>query len=900
RLVFVPEAPLTAFTTYGVSIGGITSEQVNPVTQEKVSADLSDLPQSWLFTTSAEPFSITVLSPNTAVAGALITAEGSGFATDPDANSIFFPTSTGGTSSAKIVRSTVTSVTAEVPLDAVTGTVTVVGASGQGEVSFTLYVEPEEFDTAVRVAASESAPSDVEVSPDGTFAVVPNAESNTLSIIKIDPDSDGVASIPVGETPLSAVITPDGTRAYVTNFNSNTVSVVDLTCALESGGTGCVRDIPVGFNPVGIDVAPDGSRVYVGNYSSRSISVIDAIPSSGTFNRAVRTLGTERLIVEAALDPDGALRHLLSEDVDSVTELDPDGALRNLLSEDAESVADLDPDGALRLLLSEDAETVAYLDPDGAIRDLLADSSPTDVEASPDGAGVFVGTNYGALAIEVSPDKPQAEWGVTILVSESHESSSSIDPDGGVVILASESAGSSTELGPDGAGTILVSDSTVRDVEMSPDGGVVYFVMGTGELQIYGLPEDPYSSPQYEALTKLGAESQVSSVETSPDGTLVYVTSFATSSVSVYEFGPGLGSAASDPLQVSGTSYGIVLREVIQLDSRPDAIAYDPVNDIAIVSNPAETGAQGVSIIEFRPLALVDIDDIDGGGDADGDGVLDSRQFLLAQLEEVYPQATDKDAEDYEKAVEHATENVDDGKLWNEDATPSSKHGKKVFSNDKQIVKALGRVVEREGLEAALAGKLINLTIRLDRDIATSTIDLAQEDLDTLVDGLSLPCDKKDKQCRNDEKSLEEAQKELDKAREELAKAEGKVAEGDLDKAVDHFRKAWDKAEKSMDEAAGKGLLLAEDLPIEFDLSPNYPNPFNPATTIEFAIPEAIDVRLEVFDVLGRRVQTLVNGQMDAGYHSVQFNAERLASGLYLYRIEAGTFSKVHTMVLMK
>ncbi|MFT4604562.1 MAG: hypothetical protein ACI9W4_001295 [Rhodothermales bacterium] len=64
---------------------------------------------------------------------------------------------------------------------------------------------------------------------------------------------------------------------------------------------------------------------------------------------------------------------------------------------------------------------------------------------------------------------------------------------------------------------------------------------------------------------------------------------------------------------------------------------------------------------------------------------------------------------------------------------------------------------------------------------------------------------------------------------------------------------------------------------IEFELSQNYPNPFNPVTTVEFALPETVEVRLEVFDVLGRRVQTLVNGPMDAGYHSVQFNGERLA-----------------------
>ncbi|MFB3132774.1 MAG: T9SS type A sorting domain-containing protein, partial [Rhodothermales bacterium] len=94
--------------------------------------------------------------------------------------------------------------------------------------------------------------------------------------------------------------------------------------------------------------------------------------------------------------------------------------------------------------------------------------------------------------------------------------------------------------------------------------------------------------------------------------------------------------------------------------------------------------------------------------------------------------------------------------------------------------------------------------------------------------------------------------------------------------------------------------LEAQGIPTEFALAPNYPNPFNPTTTIEFALPEAVEVSLRVYDVTGRVVARLVERPMAAGHHRVQFNASRLASGLYLYRIQAGRFTQVRRMILLK
>lgn len=89
-------------------------------------------------------------------------------------------------------------------------------------------------------------------------------------------------------------------------------------------------------------------------------------------------------------------------------------------------------------------------------------------------------------------------------------------------------------------------------------------------------------------------------------------------------------------------------------------------------------------------------------------------------------------------------------------------------------------------------------------------------------------------------------------------------------------------------------------LPDDFSLDQNYPNPFNPVTNIRFGMPEASHVRIEVYDLLGRRVAELQNGPMRAGYHTLGFDASRLSSGLYLYTLRTDRINLTRKMMLVK
>ncbi|MCH8124180.1 MAG: T9SS type A sorting domain-containing protein [Bacteroidetes bacterium] len=90
------------------------------------------------------------------------------------------------------------------------------------------------------------------------------------------------------------------------------------------------------------------------------------------------------------------------------------------------------------------------------------------------------------------------------------------------------------------------------------------------------------------------------------------------------------------------------------------------------------------------------------------------------------------------------------------------------------------------------------------------------------------------------------------------------------------------------------------EIPNEYELFQNYPNPFNPVTTIRFAISNREWVNVEVYNILGKRVATLVDGYVEAGEFNVEFNASELPSGIYIYRMTAGSFSMSKQLTLLK
>jgi flagellar hook assembly protein FlgD len=99
------------------------------------------------------------------------------------------------------------------------------------------------------------------------------------------------------------------------------------------------------------------------------------------------------------------------------------------------------------------------------------------------------------------------------------------------------------------------------------------------------------------------------------------------------------------------------------------------------------------------------------------------------------------------------------------------------------------------------------------------------------------------------------------------------------------------------------GMTSVDDsgpIAVDYSIEQNYPNPFNASTSIHYNLPRASHVKIDIYDILGRKVETLVNETQPAGEHNVIWNSDDNPSGTYFYRIQAGDFVEVNKMVLLK
>ena len=134
---------------------------------------------------------------------------------------------------------------------------------------------------------------------------------------------------------------------------------------------------------------------------------------------------------------------------------------------------------------------------------------------------------------------------------------------------------------------------------------------------------------------------------------------------------------------------------------------------------------------------------------------------------------------------------------------------------------------------------------------------------------------------------------------------EGKLYYDDVKNLIDYCELILEDINHSLAKIPENGVSsdpsdVEKLYPDQFALNQNYPNPFNPTTSITYALPQSGSVTLKVFDILGKEVTTLVNEVKSAGVHSVTFNASTLPSGIYLYKIQSGSFVEVKKMNLIK
>ncbi len=215
--------------------------------------------------------------------------------------------------------------------------------------------------------------------------------------------------------------------------------------------------------------------------------------------------------------------------------------------------------------------------------------------------------------------------------------------------------------------------------------------------------------------------------------------------------------------------------------------------------------------------------------------------------------------------------------LWL-DANHLSDKGKKVFDKEKNVVKDLmNKLLKKYSGQVAIdAMAAINHLIEADKILAEVAIS------EVVCNGSST--------CEN----------YLSKALESMNKAEINYSAGKFDIAVEDYKKAWGFAIKAAGIALPKESADFAEVPTIFSLGRNYPNPFNPKTTISYQVMLPGNVEITIFNSLGQEVATLVNEFKDAGNFEVQWDASNLSSGIYFYKMTAGDFISIQKMILMK
>ncbi|MFQ5604352.1 MAG: right-handed parallel beta-helix repeat-containing protein [bacterium] len=260
-------------------------------------------------------------------------------------------------------------------------------------------------------------------------------------------------------------------------------------------------------------------------------------------------------------------------------------------------------------------------------------------------------------------------------------------------------------------------------------------------------------------------------------------------------------------------------------------------------------------------------------------GPRNTKEDVIADLSSLLPTGDKKTDKCIKKAIKNLKASLV-GKYWQDDSHLTKKGGK-VFKKEKSAVKYLMKIDD----PPAAVTDAIDALVETDRTLAQTAIDEA-------VAASANP------------KKIADAEKEMDKAQNEIDADK-------FDKGIDRFRRAWQYAFTALKDALPKSTADAEvfqselNIPVDFTLKQNYPNPFNPSTTITFALPEAGEVTLAIYNLRGQLIRTLASSVFTAGVHNLAWDGKdasglRVASGIYVFRIQANDFVAHKKLLLTK
>ncbi len=901
KISVTPSSALGVATVYEIVLtGAIAAPGGSALTNPTVSS----------FTTvAATPLHVSSVWPPSAIEGVPVTLSGQGFDPVFSSNTVFFngvaATPTSGTSDALLVN---------VPLGALSGPVTVVTSAGTSNaVAFTvLERSSSHIDEVVATIGTASGTKSVAVSGDGALCYSLGTDGDIVIPINLE-DETTYPSIPVGDQPVAIVMHPGGALAYVANFGSGSVSAIDVDPASGSFNS-VVTSLNVGANPTDLAIAPDGDRLAVANAGSSDVSIVDTDETSVAYNEVVATIGTASGSKSVAYSGDGTLyvgtnTSILVLEATAGTGYEVTATIGT--TSGTKSVA-VSGDGTMLFALTDAGELLVIDIQDGS-------SSENSVVAT-------IGTTSGTKSVAVSGDGT-----LLYLVQEDSDE---------VIIIEVETIPGVGVTNPHGAaaftvrtrqvGTLTTGDDPA-DVAVDPSGSgrVVVANAGAKTVTIYGRPFTAVEAdftlipgiiiPKLPGFYVLGVLRLPSPMNVH-DVDIASVRLFGTVGVAPGRFFfTDVNHDGQDELSMlfcrdeflaampeNGEHVDVVCTGLAASDE------FEGHDDIRVlrptITKPEEhervIGGQPFTFRWTTPLQILPCDQVKIEWRQNGDDTdhIDC-DFHVDAEEEAGGMAVTSEIDELQRLNEPAEVASDDWTLIANHVNNDGDYTWNVpfgyFPNARVRITLLWfgfKVGSSEVpfmIEMPVATRLQSFDVTMEDGSAVLRWETSFE---AGMEGYQV--------VRSEQETGR-----YDAVTKDIVRASGSTSGGTYeyrDESISANRTYWYKLREVADNGLGSEYgPYSVTYRVTNKLDQNVPNPFNPTTVIKYAIASDNAVNLTIYDVAGRKVRTLVNERQRADAYRITWDGsndtgQKVASGVYFYKLVAGKFTQTKKMVLLK
>jgi DNA-binding beta-propeller fold protein YncE len=684
---------------------------------------------------------------------------------------------------------------------------------------------------------------------------------NVLDPAAIRPDNV-VSDVKTGSATRSVAISPDGAFAYGVSPYANRVIPINLV------QLAAWPSIPVGENPVAITLNPEGTRGYVANYVDGTVTIFDIDPNSPGHHDVVDAVGVGLAPTDLAIAPDGdrlVVVNYGSNDL-SIVDTDPlsdayHSVVSNPKTGSGTRTVAISPDGGLIYLGTTSGYLVMSATAYTVVSDVKTGNATRTVAITPDGAFLILLTSEGVVNIfDVLPESPTRDQVVASVRTGSGTSTVAISPDGGLLYLIQEASD-----------IIIVAKLTVKSA------------VGVLEDQA-DLPATQLSVALVDTLT--AGEDPAGIAFNTVTGEFV-VTNAGDNTMSVFGFKGEMAGRVTTDSPTPGT--GVPDIEIDAFETETGDLITTMITDddgwfvnemtygdyvLTIVTPLGYTVAAEETLITFEPGCTLAMD-----FNLIPETIIpDTRkmsywkhQLALALSGEGDPEV---DGETLVEYLDLIAAHFNNNRVNPVEVYQPPESGERIVKLQvaKDLFNLRGQMTELAHAKQELMALLFNVSAgrlhlgeRISRDQATASQAITY--VDNMIDDGSTHNDKLARKIARD---------------------------------INHGK----QIESGIIPIETPDIMYG-DKPRRFSLEQNVPNPFNPATTIQFEVAEAVHVKLKVYDVAGRLVRTLVDETKKPDSYKTVWDGNdrhgrRVASGVYFYKLEAGSFVKTKKMVLLK